>query len=247
MGQPIIRGIQAVGAVDIYYKYNGPKNILTVPKGLIKIPAGVSKTKDDNGTEGTATTYAESLDTSKGISVAGFRLDSEFLRANPQIASSIIVPVLGGGGVAVTNNNRTGRLVFNCTAVSAPNVAGEVKNDAGTVSKSALQMYTAAGFGALSQEADGSTKDGTAFDLVLLAQIQQSQVGGDSAGATIDIHFSFNTIQCGIMFEGCTVENVDPIGLNGNNATDYNVSFNYLNWRVRFETAGGTLPICSFA
>ena len=104
--QPISRGIQAVGAVDIYYKYNG---------GILYPPAASIRILDGDGNPVTS-----GIDTSEGIALAGFRLDGEFLRANPQIASSVIIPILGGGGVALTNNNRTGTLSINCTKVSTP-------------------------------------------------------------------------------------------------------------------------------
>ena len=94
MSQPIIRGIQAVGAVDIFYKYNSVDGVLNIPSSLIKLGDGTN----------------QSVNTDTGIAVAGFRLDSEFLRAVQQIASSQVIPILGGGGVALTNNNRTGTL-----------------------------------------------------------------------------------------------------------------------------------------
>ena len=37
MAQPIIRGIQAVGAVDIKYQYNGSEHKLILPTGSIRI------------------------------------------------------------------------------------------------------------------------------------------------------------------------------------------------------------------
>ena len=217
MSQPIIRGIHAVGAVDVVYRYNGNGNILTVPKGVIKIPL---KDAAEPG-------YVTSINTAEGLMISGFRLDSEFLRANPQIASSFVIPILGGGGVAITNNNRTGTIVFNCTHVSSPNTGGD---------KNAIKMYSTAGMGV--HDWEGNQVD--AYDLVLIAQIQQAQVGGDAAGATISIKFKFNDIETCVRFEGCTVASVDPLGLNGNDATNYNVSFNYLNWKVEYG-----LPVSS--
>lgn len=208
MAQPIIRGIHAVGAVDIIYKFNGPGNILKVPKGVIEIPKS-------------ATENVSQIYTGDGLKVAGFRLDSEFLRANPQIASSFVIPLLGGGGAAITNNNRTGSLVLNCTHVSSPNTGSD---------KNAIKMYSGSGFGV--KDWEGGNVD--AYDLVLIAQIQQAQVGGDSAGATLSIQFTFNNIVTTLNFEGCTVASVDPIGLSGNDAVNYNVTFNYLNWAVKY-------------
>lgn len=186
--QPIVRGIQAVGSVEVLYKYNSANNVLPVSTDLF---AGIGDSIDT---------------TASGIPVAGFRLDSEFLRANPQIATSIVVPILGGGGVALTNNNRSGTLVLNCSKVSTPTDKGDMQNNEGY------------------------------YDMVLLAQIQQGQTGGDSVGADITIKFDFCGKQTTITFESCTVAAIDPVGLAGNDIVNYNVAFNYLNWRVEYST-----------
>lgn len=204
MGQPIIRGIQAVGAVDILYQYNGNNGVMNLPASLIKL-----------GSKGVT-----SINTKGGISIAGFRLDGEFLRAVQQIASSVQVPILGGGAVALTNNNRSGTLNINCTKVSTPN-AESGKNG---------QMYKPDGI------AIGPDNDNT-YDLVFIAQVQQAQAGGDSEGATIKVVFKFCGLLTTISFEGCTIASVDPIGLAGNDAPNYNIAINYLNWTAFF---GGT-------
>lgn len=210
--QPIIRGIQSVGGVVIRYRYNSSDG-LNLPK-LIKLNKGSPTIPCGTGGSGT------------GISLAGFRLDSEFLRANPQIASSVVIPILGGGGVALTNNNRTGVLTLNCTKVSTPSVTPGGEGS----------IYTP-GQGS-SIGVDGGTdvaKD--QYDAVFIAQAQQSQPGGDSVGATICINFSFCGMVTKIQFEGCTVATVDPIGLSGNDAVNYSIAWNYLNWRVQYEAA----------
>jgi hypothetical protein len=189
MSQPIIRGIQAVGAVDIFYTYNGPGNVLTAPH-----IQGVSGVVADN------------------IPVAGFRLDGEFLRAMQQIASSATIPILGGGGVSLTNNNRTGTLSLTCTKVSTPVSSGE--------------MYSGQGIGPIG--------DDKVYDMVLLAQLQQGQEGGDAYGATVKVVFKFSGKETTVTFDGCTVASVDPLGLAGNDAVTYNVSLNYLNWTCKY-------------
>lgn len=214
MSQPIIRGIHAVGAVDIKYRFNGPDSKLKVPTNVIKIP-------DKEGKPITE------IDTQNGLPIAGFRLDSEFLRANPQIASSFVIPLLGGGGVAITNNNRTGTLVLNCTHVSSPNTGSDT--DGATVAR----MYTPPSDSFGVKDWDGNNTE--AYDLVLIAQVQQAQVGGDSSGATLSIEFTFNNVTTNLNFEGCTVASVDPVGLSGNDAVNYNVTFNYLNWGVQYS------------
>lgn len=201
-GQPIIRGIQAVGGVDIYYRYNSADNKLSVPKAF----------------------HAGSLteiDTQDGISLAGFRLDGEFLRATQQIASSVVVPILGGGGVALANNNRTGTLNINATRVSTPDLTGEGK------------MLKGTGFGPVGA-------DTKVYDLTFIAQLQQGQDGGDSVGATIAVCFDFCGKTTVIQFDGCTIASVDPVGLSGNDVVNYNVAINYLSWDCYYdvETAG---------
>ena len=207
MGQPIIRGIQAVGAVDIYYRYNGKKD----GKRVLPVPSSF-KLGELSSAE---------IDTDTGIRLAGFRLDEEFLRANPQIASSIVVPILGGGGVSVTNNNRTGSLTLRSTKVSTPV----------TEASKTGSMASGQGLGPVDDS------KGDVFDAVFIAQLQQGQEGGgDSNGADICIKFSFAGQITLVQFEGCTVASVDPLALAGNNVADYNVVWNYLNWRVAYNS-----------
>lgn len=222
--QPIIRGIQAVGSVNISYIYNSSDGKLPIPS-TIKM-----------GDLSEADAY---ISTSGGVSVAGFRLDAEFLRANPQIASSFVIPILGGGGVALTNNNRTGQLNLLCTKVSTPNPGKNYSTVKGTDGKE-IKTLTA-DVGAMFTPASGAVgvrDGGTYFDMVTLAQIQQAQTAGDSVGATITISFSFCGLLTQMTFEGCTVASVEPIGLAGNNAPDYSVVFNYLNWVVNYSDTG---------
>lgn len=216
MSQPIIRGIQAVGAVDIIYHYNSKDGILTLPDTIkLKTNNGLS---DSNG----------EIDTSGGVSVCGFRLDGEFLRAVQQIASSVQIPILGGGAIALTNNNRSGSLSINCTKVSTPNGDGSDDNPLGA-------MYKPTNGAAI------GTDDPKAYDLVFLAQAQQAQKGGDSVGATISVCFEFCGLRTVISFEGCTIANVDPIGFAGNDAVNYNVNINYLNWTIEYNKASGNV------
>ena len=228
MAQPIIRGIQAVGAVDIKYEYNSSDHVLSIPTNSIRI--------DDQSQK------YNSINTNGGIPVAGFRLDSEFLRAVQQIASSAQVPILGGGAVALTNNNRSGTLSINCTRVSTPAPGETYDKDV----KDGDQVIHKAGD--LVAEATGAMLHGNgigpvgtdAYDLVFLAQIQQAQPGGDSMGATITVDFMFCGLHTTIQFQGCTVASVDPLGLSGNDAVNYNVSFNYLNWTMNASNSAGT-------
>lgn len=199
--QPIIRGIQAVGAVSVYYRYNSSDGILPIPLGF---------------SVGTAT----GIDTSSGISVAGFRLDSEFLNAAQQISSSNVIPILGGGGVALTNNNRTGTITLTCSRVSVPFSSATETTDN-------LKMgggSTSGQMGVVGTEAH--------HDMVFIAQCQQAAKGGDSVGSTIMICYLFNGVRTKVQFEGCTVANIAPIILAGNDAANYSIQINYLNWKL---------------
>ena len=235
MSQPIIRGIQAVGAVDIKYRYNSSDGKMTLPAGVMQL--GSTGTAENN-----------TIDTSTGVDVAGFRLDSEFLRAVQQIASSVQIPILGGGAVALTNNNRSGALTINCTKTSTPtpgNGVAEVKDPNGNVTTQA--QANTANVGEMYHEGSIGPNRDKVYDLVFLAQVQQAQTGGDSVGATIQVCFAFCGMNTIISFEGCTVANVDPLGLSGNDAVNYNVVFNYLNWTVNFSTDQTTNPLTAIA
>lgn len=233
MSQPIIRGIQAVGAVDIKYQYNSSDHKLILPTNSLRIA---------NGTE----MEDKTIDTSGFIHVAGFRLDGEFLRAVQQIASSVQIPILGGGAIALTNNNRSGSLTINATRVSTP-ASGEVyKNDVYDTEDPTKKIHSkgeliGTGTGAMLRGGGiGPLTSTPVYDLTFLAQVQQAQAGGDSVGATIQVCFAF----CGwftvIQFEGCTIASVDPVGLSGNDAVNYNVQINYLNWTANYSSATET-------
>lgn len=230
MSQPIIRGIQAVGAVDLIYKYNSSDGLLVLNSDVMRI----------NGKTGL------SINTSAGVKVAGFRLDGEFLRAVQQIASSVQVPILGGGAVALTNNNRSGTLNINCTKVSTPaegaTYAADVVDDSGAVIHKAGDLIAEA-TGAMLHGNGLGPVNAEAYDLVFLAQTQQAQPGGDSVGATITVDFMFCGLHTTIQFQGCTIASVDPLGLAGNDAPNYNVSINYLNWTCNASNANGTAVV----
>ena len=235
MSQPIIRGIQAVGAVDIKYRYNSSDGKMTLPSGLMRL--------GNSGEAGNNT-----INTENGVDVAGFRLDSEFLRAVQQIASSVQIPILGGGAVALTNNNRSGTLTINCTKTSTPvpgNGAPKVVDENGNEVSAAVE--NTADVGEMRHDGTLGPNRGKVYDLVFLAQVQQAQAGGDSVGATLQVCFAFCGLNTIISFEGCTVASVDPLGLAGNDAVNYNVVFNYLNWTANFSTDQVSNPLTPIA
>lgn len=231
MAQPIIRGIQAVGAVDIKYQYNSEDHLLTLNTDVMRLNGGTSSENSTINTDG-------------GVPVAGFRLDGEFLRAVQQIASSVQVPILGGGAVSLTNNNRSGTLNINCTKVSTPSdgavYSEEVKAEDGTVLHAKGSLIGEATGAMVRGNGIGPVGSGAVYDLVFLAQVQQAQPGGDSVGSTITVDFMFCGLHTTIEFQGCTIASVDPIALSGNDAPNYNVAINYLNWTVNASNSNGT-------
>lgn len=228
MSQPIIRGIQAVGAVDIKYQYNSSDHKLILPTNSLRINNG-TKTED------------KTIDTSGFIHVAGFRLDGEFLRAVQQIASSVQIPILGGGAIALTNNNRSGSLSINATRVSTPSPGTTYTGDVYDTEDPTKKIHSAGdlvGTGAgtmLRGSGIGPLTTDPVYDLTFLAQVQQAQAGGDSVGATIQVCFAFCGMYTILQFEGCTIASVDPVGLSGNDAVNYNVQINYLNWTANYS------------
>jgi hypothetical protein len=208
MAQPLIRGIQAVGNVDIFYEYNS---------GVLNVPP---KWGETNGDAVPIRTDAQP----GGVRVAGIRLDSEFMRAAQQIASSYVIPLLGGGGLALTNNNRTGTLSINCTRSSSP----DAETDMRMTGRNNVNSTFGAGI--------SSANNDPYYDMSLLAQYQQGQAGGDSWGATITIVFDFNGMGIRLQFLGCTVASVAPLVLTGNDAANYTVEYNYLDWVCGFSS-----------
>ena len=224
--QPIIRGIQAVGSVQILYKYNSSDNKLPIPSAI----------KFGNG-------KVTEIATGTGIPVAGFRLHSEFLRDNPQIASSFTIPILGGGGVSLTNNNRTGQLNLVCAKVSTPVPSQSYTVGEGAAAKEHKASTPVGSMYSPDGSAIGVYGGGEYYDMVTLAQIQQAQEAGDSVGATITLNFKFCGLLTALTFEGCTVATIDPIGLAGNDTVNYALVFNYLNWVVEYSSSGAVYPV----
>ncbi len=214
--QPIIQGIEAVGSVSITYKYN--KDSMPIPQVIQLMKEGGSATET-------------SINMSSAVECTGFRLDSTFLDANPQIASSFMISILGGGAVALTNNNRSGTLTINTTRVSLPTDGGKVPVVGGTLNTSGKYSTGIVTWGGGSQDC---------YDLTFLLQCQQAQTGGDSVGSTITVTFEMGGRSAVFQFLGCTVASIKPLALSGNDAVDYAAQINYLNWTVSY---GGSAAV----
>lgn len=198
ISQNIITGIQTVGQVKVKYRYNSSDRILQASAGMTNV------------------------NTTGGIELAGFRLDDDFLQANPQIASSLVVPILGGGGIALTNTNRSGQLTLSCVRAGTP---------ANPTDKKGFLAST----GASSVLDSKGTEVQTIYDPIMIAQMQQAQEGGDASGADIIVAFGFNDNIVQLQFTGCTVAQSGIIHLAGNNVPGYGVVWNYLNWGVAYN------------
>lgn len=60
------------------------------------------------------------------IAIQGFKLSSQFLGAEQVVDNSVIIPILGGGSIQLTNTNKSGTLTFNCTRVSPDVTQGDI-------------------------------------------------------------------------------------------------------------------------
>ena len=60
------------------------------------------------------------------ITFQGFKLQSQFLDGESAVDNSVIIPILGGGSIQLTNNNLSGTITFNCTRVSTVLSDGDI-------------------------------------------------------------------------------------------------------------------------
>lgn len=60
------------------------------------------------------------------ITFQGFKLQSQFLDAESAVDNSVVIPILGGGSIQLTNNNLSGTLTFTCTRVSDQLAQGDI-------------------------------------------------------------------------------------------------------------------------
>lgn len=60
------------------------------------------------------------------ITMQGFKLASQFLNSEQVVDNSVIIPILGGGSLQLTNTNLSGTITFNCTRVSPDATEGDI-------------------------------------------------------------------------------------------------------------------------
>jgi hypothetical protein len=66
------------------------------------------------------------IDSGDVITFQGFKLQSQFLDGESAVDNSVIIPILGGGSIQLTNNNLSGTITFNCTRVSTKVTDGDI-------------------------------------------------------------------------------------------------------------------------
>lgn len=151
------------------------------------------------------------------LALGGFKLNAEFLSTTQTVPNSVIIPLLGGGSVQLTNDNRSGTITFTVTRTA------QTAESNGVLETTYL-------------DDDGNIQTGPApdvtigVDLVSLALNQIALQGMDSSGCTLSCATSFNGVAFIINFEGCTVVSCEPLRLAGNDVPTYTVVFNYHRW-----------------
>lgn len=135
----------------------------------------------------------DTLKANTGVTLTGFKLNSQFIDTAQALQNSVLIPLLNGGSIQLTNANKAGSITFSVIRVGA-----------------------------------NLDKDNNKCDITAIADAQRSI--GDSIGATITVAWNFDGKSYSIEFKKCTVVDTPPLKLAGNDAPDYNVTFNYATW-----------------
>lgn len=135
----------------------------------------------------------DTLNANTGVTLTGFKLNSQFIDTAQALQNSVLIPLLNGGSIQLTNANKAGSITFSVIRVGA-----------------------------------NLDSDNNKCDITAIADAQRSI--GDSIGATITVAWNFDGKSYSIAFKKCTVVDTPPLKLAGNDAPDYNVTFNYATW-----------------
>lgn len=200
MAGPLLAGgiIQAVGELGISYKYN------RIGDATYPTPGG-----------------------GKTHYLGGFKLNAEYLTSSGSVPNSVLIPLLGGGSVQLTNNNLSGSISFQVTRITNQGYDYAANGD--------ITVTTTQDDGTVVTSVLDNNKD-VGVDLVDLAFEQIKIQGKDSSGATIVAGTSFNGVPFGVRFIGCTVVSCEPLRLAGNDVPTYTVVFNYHKWEKTDST-----------
>jgi hypothetical protein len=145
--------------------------------------------------------------------LGGFRLQGEIMSLQQLVDNSVLVPLLGGGSVQLTNSNQSGQITFNSIRTSmlmggfpaAIDING-VPTELGKVGE---------------YDPDGL------YDMVSVADYLRSINGGDSTGGTFKIESTFNGSTFVIYLKKATLVRSPPFLASGNDAPNYQTIFNY--------------------
>jgi hypothetical protein len=140
------------------------------------------------------------------IPLHGFKLEDTFLQSTQDLDSSKIVPLVGGDTATLTNALRFGSITINAVRIA---------NNIVSVNDGLLQG-----------------------DIILIANYLKSL--GDSTGGTLKFQYASlndstggtDSTPSGIYLYKCTVKNVVPIILAGNDVPAYSVQFLYADFSM---------------
>jgi hypothetical protein len=112
------------------------------------------------------------------------------------IPSSVLVPILGGGGVQPTNTNNAHRVTFTSIRTGG--------YDSKTKTLSQIDGY---------------------YDIIAVADALKDLDGGDDCGGSFRISMGFNGTIYRVQMRRCTLESAPVLVLNGSGVPTYQVSF----------------------
>jgi hypothetical protein len=139
--------------------------------------------------------------------LGGYRLQGEILRLQQLVDNSILVPILGGGSVQLTNSNGSGQLTFSSIRTGSLNADGMSVSG---LDKNGYRVGT-----------------GGYYDIVSIADLLKKIPGGDDVGGSFKIQMGFNGMIFSVKLLKCTLVRCEPLILAGNDVPNYQCVFNY--------------------
>lgn len=149
-----------------------------------------------------------SIEGGKRLYLGGFRLQGEFLNIAQAVDNSVLVPILGGGSVQLTNNNNSGTVTFTTIRTSSLNAAGELVE----VDENGYPVVTG---------------DDGYYDIVSVADKIKTIAGGDGVGGSMQFRMKFNARIFAVTLLRVTLVRSNPLILAGNDVPSYQTVFNF--------------------
>jgi hypothetical protein len=137
--------------------------------------------------------------------LGGYRLQGEFLNLSQIVDNSVMVPILGGGSVQLTNNNNSCTMTFSTIRTGSLN---EENKPIGL------------------DENGYPVESGGYYDIVSLADHIKQISGGDDVGGSFKVQMGFNGMIFVVKLLKCTLVRSNPLILNGNDVPTYQTVFN---------------------